>query len=131
MQYSNLSRLATGPYTDIHVSPSMVGVGVTPEAIDMVQPAFDIMLESAWRNASFDARTWFQGWTQRRYGAFSPILSAAADTLYQAAYRFEIDTASLENTPGVMDDTSHNTNATGILQAYRGFVSAAVAGQVR
>jgi alpha-N-acetylglucosaminidase len=40
--YGTLDSLASSPYADRSKSASLVGVGVTPEAIDMSQPMFDV-----------------------------------------------------------------------------------------
>ena len=83
--YGTLDSLASSPYADRNLSASLVGVGVTPEAIDMSQPAFDITYEAGWRSAPVDAASWLQAWAVRRYGGASPSMAAAYALIYDAA----------------------------------------------
>ena len=133
--YGNLDAVATSPYRDLGLSPSMHGIGFTPEATEMIPSMFDVAMEAGWRSAPIsDTAQWMRLWAARHYGTPggvpSPSLAQAHDILAVAAYNSDIDTASLEDTPGIGDGMSHNTNATGILAALRLFVQAAVLSEV-
>jgi len=128
--YGTLESLASSPYADRPLSPSLVGVGVTPEAIDMSQPMFDITLEAGWRSAPVDPRAWLQRYAERRYGGASPTMAAATDVLFDAAYgNHGIDEAIIEDVPGSTSG-SRDTNATGITAALRLFVAAFGGGEL-
>lgn len=60
-----------------------------------------------------------------RYGGYSTELDAATATLVSAVYNSNLDEASLEDTPSVLDSMSRGTNASGVLSALRSFVTAA------
>lgn len=128
--YGNISVPATRPFTDRAASPTCVGIGFTPEAIDQNLAHFDLTLETAWRSQPVDGESWLQSWALRRYGKASPHMASAYNTLFHAAYQYDIDTASLEETPGVLDGSYHNTNATGILSALRDMLAAGVKDEV-
>jgi alpha-N-acetylglucosaminidase len=117
--YGALPSYTSSPYADRSASPSLVGIGVTPEAIDMSQPMFDAMLESGWRASPPEPRAWLQSYAVRRYGGEAPSMRAATDTLYDAAYNNrDIDESIIEDSPGSQSG-SRNTNATGLLTALR------------
>ncbi len=127
--YGTLESLASSPYDDRALTSSLVGIGVTPEAIDMSQPMFDITFEAGWRSAGPDPRAWFQQYAVRRYGGVSPTMARAADVLYDAAYANRaIDESIIEDTPGT-GSGSRNGNATGLVVALRLF-TAAFAGEL-
>jgi len=123
--YGDLNRLANQPYVDKNASATMVGVGFTPEATEMIPSQFDVTMEAGWRTEPVDPNLWFQQWGVRRYGNQSPSISQAQTILATAAYNSPIDTASFEIYPSIGDSMSHNTNATGILASLRLFVEAA------
>jgi alpha-N-acetylglucosaminidase len=130
--YGALPAIAAGPFEAKAQYPNMDGVGFTPEAIDQCQPAFELVLEAAWRAAAVNSTgAWLQQYTARRYGApGSPSLAAAAATLAQAVYTVSSpDVAVVELSPSLGTTTSHNTNATGVLEALRLFVTAGSSGE--
>jgi len=123
--YGDLNRLSLSPYVDLNASASMHGIGFTPEATEMIPSQFDVAMEAGWRSEPIaDPIDWMQKWGVRRYGSLSPALAEAQQILATAAYNSDIDTASLEYYPSVGDSMSHNTNATGILNALQLYVSA-------
>jgi alpha-N-acetylglucosaminidase len=124
--YGSLDSYASSPYIDRNTSApgTLVGVGITPEAIDMSQPMFDITLEAGWRAQGPDPLAWLQSYAVRRYGGESPAMIDATNILYDAAYaNHGIDASIIEDVPG-SNTGSRNTNATGILAALRLFVTA-------
>lgn len=142
--YGSLNTVTTSPYADLAAHPNMVGLGITPEAIDQDMRDFDAFWEAAWRPTAPDATQWLQvgrgeqestrhyeclslgatlrslqNYAVRRYGASSPSVSAAYAILQQAAFNSDIDTAVLEERPGLGARMGQNTNATGVLQVRR------------
>ena len=137
--------MTTSPYADLAAHPNMVGLGITPEAIDQDMRDFDAFWEAAWRPTAPNATQWLQvgtgeqetectgssecdalsailrplqNYAVRRYGASSPSVSAAYAILQQAAFNSDIDTAVLEERPGLGARMGQNTNATGVLQVW-------------
>jgi alpha-N-acetylglucosaminidase len=55
----------------------MAGVGITPEAIEVVPAMFDAILEMGWRTLAPDPKEWLQQYAVRRYGRYSPNVSQA------------------------------------------------------
>ena len=124
--YGNLPVLASAPFAARAKSSSLVGLGITPEAIDQCQPAFDILLEAAWRSEPVaNVSDWLQAWAARRYG-FAPNSPSAA--LVAAAYVM-LDTAAFrsggpdlsvyEKVPVLTAGMSRGTSASGVLAAAR------------
>jgi len=133
--YGNLPVLAASPFSARASSPSLVGLGITPEAIDQCQAAFDILLEAAWRSEPIaDVSSWLQAWAGRRYGfaADSPsaaLVAAAYSILDSAAFRAGgPDLSVYEKQPALTSGMSRGTNASGILEAARLLLAAGVAG---
>ena len=128
--YGTLDSLASSPYADRSKSASLVGVGVTPEAIDMSQPMFDVTFEAGWRSAPPEPLGWLQQYAVRRYGGQSALMEQATALLYASAYQnFGIDESIIEDFPG-SSSGSRNTNATGILAALRLYIGAFAGGQL-
>ena len=122
--YGTIPSYATSPYDDRSKSASLVGIGVTPEAIDMSQPCFDITFEAGWRSTGPEPHAWLQSYAVRRYGGTAPSMVAATEVLYEAAYDNRgIDESIIEDMPGSAAG-SRNTNATGFVEALRLYVAA-------
>jgi alpha-N-acetylglucosaminidase len=122
--YGTLPSYVTSPYDDRNKSTSLVGIGVTPEAIDMSQPMFDVTLEAGWRSVGPEPHAWLQSYAVRRFGGTSPAMVAATEVLYNAAYDNRgIDESIIEDMPG-SNAGSRNTNATGFVAALRLYVEA-------
>lgn len=128
--YGSLNTVTSSPYADLAANANMVGLGITPEAIDQDMRDFDAFWEAAWRPQAPNATAWLQNYAVRRYGAASPSVSAAYAILEGAAFNSDIDTAALEERPALGARMSQNTNATGILEATRLMVAAAMNGEV-
>jgi hypothetical protein len=117
--YGSIDTVTTSPYTDLAKNANMVGLGITPEAIDQDMRDFDAFWEAAWRSAAPNTTSWLQNYAVRRYGAQSPSVSAAYYILQEAAFNSGIDTAVLETRPGLGSRMTQGTDATGILNVRR------------
>ena len=133
--YGNLPVLAASPFSARASSPSLVGLGITPEAIDQCQAAFDILLEAAWRSEPIaDVLSWLQAWAQRRYGfsvgSTSAALVAEAYSILESAafHAGGPDLSVYEKRPALTTGMSRGTNASGVLEAARLLLAAGVAG---
>lgn len=131
--YGNLPVLASSVYSARAASPNLVGLGITPEAIDQCGTAFDLVLEAAWRAAPVpDVGAWLQAWAARRYGApASPSVASAYAILERAVFHASgPDLSVFEKTPQLGAAMSRGTNATGVLAAARLLLAAASSQEV-
>lgn len=76
----------------------MVGVGLTPEAIETSPVAYDLMMENTWRAGSggevAELDTWIQGYAARRYsGSLSPAVGEAWSILQRTVYGHNVPCA--------------------------------------
>ena len=130
--YGRLDALGSAIYAARASYPSLVGVGITPEAIDQALPAFDILLEASWRAAPLgDAGPWLQGYAARRYGASgapAALVAAAYTLLHNATFRAGgPDLSVYEKLPRLGAAMTRGTNASGALEAARLLLAAAAA----
>ena len=122
--YGRLDSLGNSIYAARASYPNLVGVGITPEAIDQAFPAFDILLETGWRAAPVgDAGPWLQGFAARRYGASGAaagFVSAAYAVLRNATFKAGgPDLSVYEKLPKLGAAMTRGTNASGVLEAAR------------
>lgn len=52
--HGRITHVANGPLQDIQASKSMVGIGLTPEAIEQNPAVYDAMMSNVWRNNYMD-----------------------------------------------------------------------------
>lgn len=130
--YGNLTRIATGPVAALSAPNStMVGIGLTPEAIETNPIIYDLMTEMAWHDKPVDVPSWVSRYVGRRYGADSPAAQAAWEALQTGAYiEGYLDTALFEQRPRQSLQSSRATSATLITAALRSLTTAATDGSV-
>ena len=130
--YGRLDSLGNSIYAARANYSNLVGVGITPEAIDQAFPAFDILLETGWRRAPVgDAGPWLQGFAARRYGASGAAagaVSAAYAVLRNATFKAGgPDLSIYEKLPKLCAAMTRGTNASGVLEAARLLLAAGAA----
>jgi Alpha-N-acetylglucosaminidase (NAGLU). len=66
----NLKTVATAPSEALNDSKSgnMVGIGLTPEAIEQNPVMYELMLENVWNRQPVDVHSWLNDYMNRRYG---------------------------------------------------------------
>ena len=65
------------------LNSSMVGTGYTPEGLALTYPTVDILSEMSWMKGPItNLDTWFEDYSQRRYGRQNPLASQAWKTIY-------------------------------------------------
>jgi len=78
-----VNRIRTGPF-----AAYSKGVGIMPEGINNNPVAYDLVLESGWRQDAIDVRKWIRGYTRYRYGVSNPDIDEAwqifLETIYQS-----------------------------------------------
>ena len=77
---------------------AVVGIGLTPEAIETSPVAYDLMMENTWRAGSggqlADLDSWIQGYAARRYsGTLSPAVGEAWSILQRTVYGHDVPCA--------------------------------------
>ncbi|XP_065187184.1 alpha-N-acetylglucosaminidase-like [Sycon ciliatum] len=64
----NLSHIAHAPHDALNTpGSSMVGIGLTPEAIEQNPVMYELMLDTAWHNSPIDVQAWLDGYVGNRY----------------------------------------------------------------
>ena len=114
--YGNLTRIATGPIDAMNTpGSSMIGVGITPEAIEHNPVVYDLMVgavlgtscskgftqcvissnpqgEMSWRSEKVeDVMLWLDGYATRRYGNWTENVHEAWRLLLEGAYQYHSD----------------------------------------
>lgn len=87
--HGRLDAIAHGPVVglnDPYASPSMQGIGSTPEGIEVNPVVFDLVNEMRWRTISPDMEQWIKDYANRRYGVDSENLSCAWNIFYHTVY---------------------------------------------
>eukprot|EP01113_Clastostelium_recurvatum_P033265 TRINITY_DN437_c0_g1_i1.p1 TRINITY_DN437_c0_g1~~TRINITY_DN437_c0_g1_i1.p1 ORF type:complete len:814 (-),score=188.09 TRINITY_DN437_c0_g1_i1:60-2501(-) len=120
--YGNMSRISTGPLEALAMPGStMIGTGMTPEAIENNPVMFDLMSEMGWRKTPFDLNTWVGQYATRRYGVNSAVAVQAWTLLHNSVYvKDTIIQGLFTYRPSLTMnvDTSYS-NATGLVDAWR------------
>ena len=132
--------MPAGPVDDLAAPGStMVGLGITPEAVEMNHIMFDLILEMGWRPVSPPVAAWVSAWAVRRYGVASPSLDAAWAVLRTANFNEWYDYGKttafcpLCSTPQLTYDTlvaERITQPNGATAALRLFLAAVDNGEV-
>jgi hypothetical protein len=135
--YGNLPLLATSiVQSRLAANSTMVGIGATPEAIDMTPVTFDLLFDMGWRAVSPNVTAWLTQYGQRRYGASSPSITAALQILLNATWTLPYGYGTtdafcwLQQEPAIVRSDYDGTDADGLLQALRLYVAAGVNGEV-
>src|SRR5699024_4960674 len=61
-------KLATENHKAVDNSEHMVGIGITPEAINTNPLAYELLFDMAWTRDQINFRTWTEDYIERRYG---------------------------------------------------------------
>lgn len=82
----SINRIAADPNAALRQSPSMSGIGLTPEAIELNPVVYEMMMDNTWRDAPIDPLPWLYDYARRRYGKSLPDIDTAWSLLYQSVY---------------------------------------------
>ncbi|XP_051133048.1 alpha-N-acetylglucosaminidase-like [Andrographis paniculata] len=85
--YGIIDSVGSGPI-DARLSPNstMVGVGMSMEAIEQNPIVYDLMSEMAFRQDKVDVKNWIDVYAYRRYGKPVPSMRRAWNILYHTLY---------------------------------------------
>ncbi|WP_240773428.1 alpha-N-acetylglucosaminidase [Pontibacter sp. SGAir0037] len=86
--YGLMDRVATWPSEALHhpEKGKMIGIGLTPEAIEQNPVVYELMMENAWRETPIELESWLEGYTKRRYGRENASASKAWEILRRTVY---------------------------------------------
>ncbi|ELC8442422.1 discoidin domain-containing protein [Clostridium perfringens] len=80
-------KLATEIPNALANSENMVGIGITPEAINTNPLAYELLFDMAWTRDQINFRTWTQDYIERRYGKVNEEISEAWNVILDTAYK--------------------------------------------
>ncbi|KAG9147805.1 hypothetical protein Leryth_003414 [Lithospermum erythrorhizon] len=85
--YGILDAVASGPAeARLSQNSTMVGVGISMEAIEQNPIVYDLMSEMAFHYDTVDVETWISLYSERRYGGYIPLIQDAWRILHQTLY---------------------------------------------
>eukprot|EP00708_Paratrimastix_pyriformis_P002221 GAFH01000963.1.p2 GENE.GAFH01000963.1~~GAFH01000963.1.p2 ORF type:complete len:409 (+),score=133.37 GAFH01000963.1:951-2177(+) len=86
--YGNMEAVAAGPAATARATSSMVGVGLTPEAIEQNPMVYELMVDTVWRRDPIaDLDAWTATYLRRRYGQDSAAAQQAWKLIRRSAYQ--------------------------------------------
>ena len=86
--FGRMSNVAQDPSAALQdpTSKKLVGIGLTPEAIEQNPAVFELMLENVWQSEQIDVDEWLKGYTNRRYGGVNASINDAWSILKSTVY---------------------------------------------
>lgn len=72
-------------------SEHMVGIGITPEAINNSPIVYELLFDMTWEQDPIDYREWTSNYIERRYGGTDEKIQEAWDILLETAYAHKDD----------------------------------------
>lgn len=87
--HGRLDAIACGSVdgrADPDASKSMIGIGATPEGIELNPITFELANEMRWHTTSPDMYQWIKEYAHRRYGVENKYLAEAWKLFYETAY---------------------------------------------
>jgi alpha-N-acetylglucosaminidase len=86
--FGRMRHVAADPSIALHdpESKNMVGIGLTPEAIEQNAAVYELMMENVWRDNPIDAEAWLKDYAERRYGKAEPEIDDAWKILLNTVY---------------------------------------------
>ena len=147
--FGDLNATATLPVTTMQADNyTMVGTGITPEAIENNPIMFNLMFEMGWRSATFDIDEWVRSgrpgarmgcgvcvavtgrvhpqvanYTMRRYGCSPtkpcPTAQQGWAILRRTVYQSAITESIIHHSPALSMSTNTQPNATAVTSVFR------------
>lgn len=88
LMYGRMDEIANGPANALQHPESgrMVGLGLTPEAIEQNPVIYEMMLDNIWTRNPINVQEWLQAYAIRRYGKSNDKIDKAWQILYKTVY---------------------------------------------
>ncbi|MFT3902707.1 MAG: alpha-N-acetylglucosaminidase [Niabella sp.] len=86
--YGRMDEIAEGPQRDRKnpASQNLVGIGLTPEAIEQNPVMYQLLLDNVWRKEGIEINSWLKDYALRRYGRQSNLADTAWQIMYKTVY---------------------------------------------
>lgn len=86
--YGRMDEVAKGPAGALNSPESgkLMGIGLTPEAIEQNPVMYALMMENVWRDKPVDVDSWLKDYSRRRYGKQDPDAERAWQILKETVY---------------------------------------------
>lgn len=86
--YGRMSNVAADPANALNDprSGKMLGIGLTPEAIEQNPVMYELMMENVWRDKPIELDDWLKDYAYRRYGKKNAQAEAAWQVLKNTVY---------------------------------------------
>jgi alpha-N-acetylglucosaminidase len=81
-----MQNVAADPNKALHESKNMIGIGLTPEAIQQNPAIFELMMDNTWRTEQIDLNWWLKDYASRRYGKANTGINKAWELLLKSVY---------------------------------------------
>lgn len=81
-----LPVIAEDQITTLQQSKQMVGIGMTPEALENSPVVYELFFDTTWSKDPINVNTWLEGYAKRRAGGTSESLVKAWNILLETAY---------------------------------------------
>eukprot|EP00760_Papus_ankaliazontas_P008822 PhM_4_TR13934/c0_g1_i1/m.43672/K01205/NAGLU; alpha-N-acetylglucosaminidase len=127
--YGKLSDIVSMPFEEMRrANSTMVGIGITPEAIEQNPIVYEMLFDVAWAPSTIDVQRWVQHYAECRYGP-GPIptdLIVAWDTLRTAVYdTWTFPHNAIQSVPSMCGFGSEIGSATELVSAWASMLAAA------
>jgi alpha-N-acetylglucosaminidase len=141
--YGNLTHIGAAPLLTLaHADSTMIGTGLSMEAIEHNPVVYELMNEVVWHTAPIDVPKWLRGYVVRRYGADDEDLQLSWQLLHRSAYATNVFAKSYMEAEPMIEmqrrtigwfwmHSEHRTtaiDATTIVEAWRAMARAAERG---
>jgi alpha-N-acetylglucosaminidase len=116
--FGRMRHVAADPSIALHdpESKNMVGIGLTPEAIEQNPAVYELMLENVWRDNPVDAEAWLTDYAKRRYGKADQKINQAwkilLNTVYSGAPRHSGTASIILGRPSFKMDHDYRVDTT-------------------
>ncbi|ACU05976.1 MULTISPECIES: alpha-N-acetylglucosaminidase [Pedobacter] len=86
--YGRMDEVASGAIKAKQAANSgnMVGIGLTPEAIEQNPVMYQLMLDNIWTDEPINVTAWLKNYSRQRYGAQNALAEQAWQILYKTVY---------------------------------------------
>ena len=97
--YGRMQNVAADPSATLHNSNKgkLLGLGLTPEAIEQNPVMYELMMENVWRDEPIQLNEWLNGYALRRYGKQNSKVEKAWQILKETAYNDSITNGGTES----------------------------------